>query len=47
MKKGCLWAIGIFFLLAIIGKFAGSSEKSTSAEVDSVTVELTNKVSAE
>ena len=42
MKKGCLWAIGIFSILAIIGKFAGSSEKSTSAEVDSVTVELTN-----
>ncbi|MCQ2259514.1 MAG: hypothetical protein MJZ41_16240 [Bacteroidaceae bacterium] len=46
MKKGCLWAIGIFFLLAIIGKCAGSTEDTTSS-VDSVAVDQADKVSAE
>lgn len=47
MKKGCLWAIGIFFLLAIIGMCTGSSEESTSLETDSIPVAQSDRVSAE
>lgn len=45
-KKGCLWAIGIFALLAIIGNCVGSSEESTSS-VDSNEVDKTEKASAD
>lgn len=48
MKKGCLWAIGIFFLLVIIGKCADSSDQNVSKDSEaSVQTQQEQLVSAE
>lgn len=47
MKKGCLWAIGIVFLLAIIGKCAGSSDEEVATNSESSVQTQQIEISAE
>lgn len=47
MKNGCLWAIGIFILLAIIGKCAGSCNNDVTNSSETSVPTQQNEISAE